>query len=670
MPPALVLTLPPRLALFSPGNTGYTRSSRPRRRVELFERDTGLHDRYVVLGVELEDLVHPLEAHEDAAVAGIAAPDNPVPLPRAVIGMALASAKRSTSATSAVDPTRTMACGATRRRVEGLVVAVVVAGVRARGHVGSADDVAERLDHVRHGPALRVPGARDGLDTKLRIMPSLRPLVHLTPDMPILVGGDHFVQVDAALAAAFVPGDRLLVVDRTGDLLHIPATAHDIAAGAVGRAADAFAQMGAVDDEQISAFFTAFAELLADPTAFAGIAEANRADMVAAGAAGRSTTRLELTDKMRDDMIDGLRGWAAAPSGRGEVIDRVEHEGWTLELQRAGLGVVGFVFEGRPNVFADACGVIRSGNTVVFRIGSDALGTARAIVALALDPALRAAGLPDGAATLVDSPSRATGWAMFSDERLALAVARGSGTAVTQLGSVARQAGVPVSLHGTGGAWIVAGATVDAEWLAQSVRHSLDRKVCNTLNTCCIVAERADELVPVFLDALQSAADSRGTSPKLHVAEGSQSHVPDSWHGVAGIARASGVVEEAMWETIPVEELGVEWEWEDSPEVSLVVVPTVDHAVALFNTLSPRFVASLVSSDPAEHDRFYEAIDAPFVGEAFTRWVDGQYAFGKPELGLSNWQFGRLFARGAVLSGDSVFTLRTRVRHSDASVHR
>ena len=102
---------------------------------------------------------------------------------------------------------------------------------------------------------------------------------------------------------------------------------------------------------------------------------------------------------------------------------------------------------------------------MVFRIGSDALGTAGAIVEHALDPALAAAGLPPGAASLVATPSRAAGWAMFSDTRLALAVARGSGAAVGQLGAVARQAGIPVSLHGTGGAWIVASDQASADEL-------------------------------------------------------------------------------------------------------------------------------------------------------------------------------------------------------------
>ena len=148
---------------------------------------------------------------------------------------------------------------------------------------------------------------------------------------------------------------------------------------------------------------------------------------------------------------------------------------------------MGFVFEGRPNVFADATGVMRSGNTVVFRIGSAALRTARAIVEHALDPALAESGLPEGAASLVDSSAHAAGWAMFTDTRLALAVARGSGGAVSQLGSVARQSGIPVSLHGTGGSWIVAAESADVDAFASAVYHSLDRKVCNTLNTCAIV---------------------------------------------------------------------------------------------------------------------------------------------------------------------------------------
>ena len=183
--------------------------------------------------------------------------------------------------------------------------------------------------------------------------------------------------------------------------------------------------------------------------------------------------------------------WRDAGGGRERVLARIAHVGWSVEQVSAPLGVVGFVFEGRPNVFADAAGVLRSGNTAVLRIGSDALGTAQAISRHALVPALAAAGLPEGAVCLIKSVERAAGWALFSDRRLALAVARGSGAAVAQLGSVARQAGVAVSLHGTGGAWIVADTGADAARFGDAVRHSLDRKVCNTLNVCCIVRARA-----------------------------------------------------------------------------------------------------------------------------------------------------------------------------------
>ena len=496
-------------------------------------------------------------------------------------------------------------------------------------------------------------------------------LEKLTVGMPIPFGGNRIATASADLAARFEAGDSLVVVQDSGALLHIPAAVQAIAQDAVGRAHDAFEAMSRVSDEQISAFFAAFAANLASDDRWRSIAIANAYDVDKARAAGRSTTRLTADEKMRQGMIEGLEGWRDTPSGRGKVLERVEHAGWSVEQTAAPLGVVAFVFEGRPNVFADATGVLRSGNTVVFRIGSDALGTAQAIVEHALAPALAAAGLPEGAASLVESPERSAGWAMFSDRRLALAVARGSGPAVAQLGAVARQAGVPVSLHGTGGAWLVADATADAARFEAVVEASLDRKVCNTLNVCCIVTERAGELVPLFLAALERAGQSRGHGCKLHVLEGGQTLLPPGWlDRTARIRRAEGDVEEVRAEVLPEEQLGHEWEWEETPEVSLAVVGSVQEAIALFNRYSPQFDASLISQDPAAHDAFYAAINAPFVGDGFTRWVDGQYALNRPELGLSNWEHGRLFARSGILSGDGVFTVRSRVHQSDPKLRR
>jgi len=487
-------------------------------------------------------------------------------------------------------------------------------------------------------------------------MPSGVRLTSLTAGQLVPYGGDRAAVVSGELAAAFADGDRLVVVHETGDLLHIPATEHATVDAAVGRAAAAFHSLAAVEDGAISAFFDEFAARLEDDDVFAAIASANDEDVARARAGGRSTTRLVLGESMRASMIAGLRAWRDSTSRRDSVVTAIDHGSWEVEARRAPLGVVGFVFEGRPNVFADATGVLRTGNTVVFRIGSDALGPARAIMEHAVLPATHAVGLPDGVVNLVDSTAHAAGWALFADRRLGLAVARGSGRAVAQLGAVARQHGVPVSLHGTGGAWMVVSADADEEQLALDVRHSLDRKVCNTLNVCCVEAAAAGRLVPIVIAAAQRAAADRGAIARFH-----------------GTKRCAGLVDACLddpCELIDETDLGIEWEWEHDPELSIAVVDDVAEAIELFNRRSPRFAASLISTDPAAHERFYAAVDAPFTGDGFTRWVDGQFAFDQPELGLSNWQGGRLLARGGVLSGDSVHTIRTRARVRDHDVHR
>ena len=202
----------------------------------------------------------------------------------------------------------------------------------------------------------------------------------LSAGQPIVFGGDRVTFVPSDLAARFAPGDRLVVVDDSGALLHVPAAEHARATAAVDAALAAFDALGSCSDAQLTQFFDAFADRLAADAAFGPIAAANERDVERAATGGRSTTRLELTATMRTDMITGLRTWRDAPSVRDRVVDTHDHEGWVVDVRRAPLGVVAFVFEGRPNVFADAAGVVRTGNTAAFRIGSDALGTARAIV--------------------------------------------------------------------------------------------------------------------------------------------------------------------------------------------------------------------------------------------------------------------------------------------------
>ena len=492
-------------------------------------------------------------------------------------------------------------------------------------------------------------------------MTEVERLTALTAGTQLLVGGNQLVTVTPELAARFRDGDALYVAPGTHELLHVPAKVHELVHSTVGRARAAFAQMGAVSDPQISEFFAGFAERLGNDAVWAQIAAVNQKDVERARGLGRSTTRLVATDKMRAQMVSGLEGWQHASAMRGKVVERVEHAGFHVDLVGAELGVIGFVFEGRPNVVADATGVLRGGNTVVFRIGSDALDTARAILDLALTPALEQAGLPRDAVALVDSLERSAGWALFSDRRLSLAVARGSGPAVATLGGLAQQAGVPVSLHGTGGAWIIAGESASAEQLENAVFDSLDRKVCNTLNTACLPESQAARLLPALLKGLERAAARRDQPFKLHVTRQHQSRLPRAlFERDVSVRRAEGDVREKQAELLDEAELGVEWEWEEAPEISLTFVSSTERAVELCNRHSPNFVASLISEDKAEHERFYQTVNTPFVGDGFTRWVDGQFALKRPELGLSNWQHGRLFGRGGILSGDSVYTVRTR----------
>ena len=474
-------------------------------------------------------------------------------------------------------------------------------------------------------------------------------------------GGNRWSAVSAKLSQEFLFGDSLVVVQDSGDLLHIPAAVADIANSAVAHARLAFAQLATIDTNQISKFFDSFASNLQDDTIFLQIKTANDIDVESAKQRGRSTTRLQLSEKMRLDMISALHMWRDLSDSSSATGETVQHDSWSVEAHKAPLGVVGFVFEGRPNVFADATGVLRSGNTVVFRIGSDALNTARAIMDFALKPALSECQLPLGCVQLVDSPERSAGYALFSHADLSLAVARGSGEAVAQLGAVARQSGIPVSLHGTGGAWSIVGQTADALDLAQVISHSLDRKVCNTLNVCCVPLDRHDLLLAVLNGAVLAA---KGREAKLVV------HAIGTFTSQVLREMYSSSFLFDLIEHDDDEVLATEWEWDAHPEFSLRLVSDLDEAIELFNAFSPHFVLSMISSDQTEIDRAYRSTESAFFGNGFTRWVDGQYALNRPELGLSNWQGGRLFARGGILSGDGVFTTRYVMKQSDPHQHR
>ena len=154
-------------------------------------------------------------------------------------------------------------------------------------------------------------------------------LVALATGQQIVFGGDQVVEVEAELADAFQAGDRLVVVQEDGALLHIPANEYAIVDAAVTAAQAGFTELAAATDDAISDFFESFASRLADNAVFAFIAAANSLDIDRARKRGRSTTRLELSAAMRAGMVAGLRGWRDAPASRDEIVRTIEHKGWS-----------------------------------------------------------------------------------------------------------------------------------------------------------------------------------------------------------------------------------------------------------------------------------------------------------------------------------------------------
>ena len=202
---------------------------------------------------------------------------------------------------------------------------------------------------------------------------------------------------------------------------------------------------------------------------------------------------------------------------------------------------------------------------------------------------------------------------------------------------------------------MIVGEHAEPERLRNVVQHSLDRKVCNTLNTICVLSSQANQQIPIIIKAAKAASSKRQGAICIHATQ-----------------QALGITSQYCDEidVISESDLAIEYEWEDVPEFAIVVVESLADAVSLCNTYSPHFVVSVVSTDNAEVEQVWKTANAPFVGDGFTRWVDGQFALLRPELGLSNWQYGRLLSRGGVISGDSLYTIRLKATQQDSKLHR
>jgi glutamate-5-semialdehyde dehydrogenase len=352
------------------------------------------------------------------------------------------------------------------------------------------------------------------------------------------------------------------------------------------------------------------------------IIEANRADLERARGQGHPRAfldRLTLTDSRVEDMAIGIRQVAALPDPVGEIV-----RGWRrpngIEIARVRvpLGVVGFIYESRPNVTADAAALcVKSGNACVLRGGREALES-NAVIAAILAKGLEKAGLPPEAIGFVDVADRQAVEVLITlDRYVDLVVPRG-GEAFIRL--VTERATIPVLKHDKGLCHVYVDADADLQMAAEiAVNAKVQRpSVCNAMETLLVHVAAA----PVFLPAV--AARFRDAGVELR-------GCPRTCELVPGTRPAT----EADWDT----------EYLDLV-LAIRVVPSFEEAVGHIRRHGSGLAEAIVTRDYQRARRFAAEVDAACVlVNASTRLVDGsQFGMGA-ELGIST---SKLHARGPV----------------------
>ena len=354
----------------------------------------------------------------------------------------------------------------------------------------------------------------------------------------------------------------------------------------------------------------------------ATILEANRADLARARSKGLTRAfvdRLTLTDGRIEEMATGVRQVAALPDPVGEVVETWRRpNGLEISRVRVPLGVIGFIYESRPNVTADAAALcLKSGNAVVLRGGSEAIES-NTVIAQLLAKSVEKAGLPADVIQYVDTPDRAAVMALLTlDRDLDLIIPRGGEELVRV---VNERATVPVLKHDKGlcHVFVDEGADLDMA-VAIAVNAKAHRvSVCNAMETLLVHAAIAPRYLPVVAARLgEAGVEIRGD-------ERTRAFVP-----------AARVAEESDWDT----------EYLDSI-VAVKVVDSLDEAMAHIRRHGSGLAEAIVTSDLRRARRFTHEVDAAAVlVNASTRLVDGsQFGMGA-EMGIST---SRLHARGPV----------------------
>lgn len=352
------------------------------------------------------------------------------------------------------------------------------------------------------------------------------------------------------------------------------------------------------------------------------ILEANRADLDRARATGVARAfldRLTLTDSRIEDMASGLRQVAALPDPVGETVEVWQRpSGFEIARVRVPLGVVGFIYESRPNVTADAAGLcLKSGNAVVLRGGSEALES-NTIIAQILAKAVEKAGLPPEIIQYVDTPDRAAVMTLLTlDRYVDLIIPRG-GEEFVRL--VAERSTVPVLKHDKGLCHVYVDEGADIEMaLAVTLNAKIHRvSVCNAMETLLVHADIAPDFLPLAARRFEEAG------VELRADERARALVPNAVPAAA-----------SDWDTEYLDYV-----------LAVKVVASFEEAVAHIRRHGSGLAEAIVTRDLRRARRFAREVDAAAVCvNASTRLVDGS-AFGMgAEMGIST---SKLHARGPV----------------------
>jgi glutamate-5-semialdehyde dehydrogenase len=354
----------------------------------------------------------------------------------------------------------------------------------------------------------------------------------------------------------------------------------------------------------------------------AELVEANRADVAQAkkdGCDAAFVDRLTLTPQSVAQMAEGLEQVAALPDPVGAITERVRRpSGIEVARMRVPLGVIGIIYESRPNVTADAAGLcLKAGNACILRGGSEALHSNQAIAAC-VRAGLKAAGLPESAVQVVATADRAAVGALVTmTEYVDILVPRGGKELIERL---ARESRIPMLKHLEGVCHVYIDDRADPEMAVRIADNAKTQRygTCNTMETLLVAQGIAAKVLP------EIASIYRGKGVEMRADDNARRIVPD--------AR-------------PATEQDYRTEWL-APVVSIRVVKDLDEAIEHIARYGSQHTDAIVTGDRAAAERFLREVDSSSVMlNASTRFADGfEYGLGA-EIGIST---DKLHARGPV----------------------